>query len=69
MRAHFPEQRLVIEPRNAFVFVQQHARGEGGGGGVIKISSDREDLMRAKTEHNKIPRPPKKTPKKSQDQN
>ena len=50
-------------------FLSNSMPGEGGGVGVLKISSDREDLMRAKTEHNKIPRPPKKTPQKSQDLN
>ena len=43
------EQRFQLPVEgNAFVFVQQHAR-RGGGGGELKISSDREDLMRAKT--------------------
>ena len=44
------EQRFQLPVEgNAFVFVQQHARRGGGGGGELKISSDREDLMRAKT--------------------
>ena len=53
---------------NAFVSVHQHARGWGGGK-VLQISSDRDDLMGAKLRTDKIPRAPKKTPKTSQDHN
>ena len=66
---HCVQQRFQFPVKeNAFVSVHQHARGWGGGK-VLQISSDRDDLMGAKLRTDKIPRAPKKTPKTSQDHN